>query len=158
MAAYLPHVSFGWAGKSNKPMFMNRRRFIRSTTGISAFILPGFSFISSINPDKRDGFEGFSLQQHRDELESLLFDEYLAFWDPGAYRRGLGMGLAPAHLGICKKNFPAWSGCLGTGRKPPGGTHFRGKMGDATHAARQFPSVQVPVAEYGMPGPNDSKR
>ena len=81
---------------------MNRRRFVLRSAGLGAMALPGLSCISRPNPDAENGTKGLAentsvgrigtmtLQEHRDELESLLFDEYLPFWDNGGYDRENG--------------------------------------------------------------------
>lgn len=75
-------------------MNMKRRRFILSTLGTSALILPG---LSCHNRTKHPAGEntsyntpGVTLQEHRDELKRMLYDEYLPFWDKGGYDKKYG--------------------------------------------------------------------
>ena len=71
---------------------MKRRRFVLTTLGTSALPMLGYACINRTNPGN-DAFEkiaGVTLQQHRDELKSRLYDEYLPFWDNGGYDKKYG--------------------------------------------------------------------
>ena len=73
---------------------MKRRKFLLSTLGTTALVLPGMSCINRAG--QADGknspefFAGLTLQEHHDELKSLLYDEYLPFWDHGGYDKEYG--------------------------------------------------------------------
>ncbi|MEN8229752.1 MAG: AGE family epimerase/isomerase [Bacteroidota bacterium] len=79
---------------------MKRRSFISTTLGASAFTIPGYAALHGTNPPKRynipdrnNSFKqivGITLQEHRDELNSRLFDEFLPFWDQGGYDKEYG--------------------------------------------------------------------
>ena len=71
---------------------MKRRSFILTTLGTSTLPILGYSCIDRTNPGN-NSFEkiaGVTLQKHRDELKSRLFDEYLPFWDNGGYDEKYG--------------------------------------------------------------------
>jgi len=73
---------------------MNRRRFIVSTLGASALTIPGLSVTNGTK--YTNGYKsseciaGVTLQEHRDELKSMLYDEYLPFWEKGGYDKDYG--------------------------------------------------------------------
>ena len=73
---------------------MKRRRFILSTLGASALTLPALSCINRTKPQAgnrpSEYIAGVTLQAHRDELRSMLYDEYLPFWDKGGYDNKYG--------------------------------------------------------------------
>jgi len=73
---------------------MNRRKFILSTVGTATLNMLGYSCINRTNCTDGDNsseyIAGVTLQEHRDELESRLFDEYLPFWDNGGYDKAYG--------------------------------------------------------------------
>ena len=73
---------------------MKRRKFISATAAASAFIIPGCSFPNEAKyPAGNHSFEhflGMTLQEHRNELKSRLYDEYLPFWNHGGYDKEQG--------------------------------------------------------------------
>ena len=73
---------------------MKRRRFISSTLGASALTLPAWSCISRTKPpagnSPSEHIAGVTFQSHLDELRSMLYDEYLPFWDKGGYDKKYG--------------------------------------------------------------------
>ena len=73
---------------------MKRRRFILTTLGTSALTIPGLSCINRKNHspgyNPAEYIAGVTLKEHRDELESMLYDEYLPFWDKGGYDKKYG--------------------------------------------------------------------
>ncbi len=73
---------------------MNRRGFILTTVGTSALTIPGYSFINRTKYptgcNSSEYIAGVTLQEHRDELKSRLYDEYLPFWDNGGYDKKYG--------------------------------------------------------------------
>ena len=81
---------------------MNRRSFILTTAGVTALSTSG-CFKKEKSDQKNEnrskystrfrkpGFiAGVTLQEHRDELKSRLYDEYLPFWDNGGYDKRYG--------------------------------------------------------------------
>lgn len=73
---------------------MNRRRFLLGTVGTTALTIPGLSAMNETNwlgvNRSCENMAGLTLQGHRDELESMLFDEYLPFWDKGGFDKKYG--------------------------------------------------------------------
>ncbi len=71
---------------------MKRRRFILGTLGTSTLPILGYSCMNRTNPPRNLSrkIAGISLQEHRDELKSRLFDEYLPFWNNGGYDKEYG--------------------------------------------------------------------
>lgn len=73
---------------------MNRRKFILTTAGTSALVIPGCSFEKRkehlVEANLSGYIAGLTLQDHRDELKSRLYDEYLPFWDHGGYDKKHG--------------------------------------------------------------------
>ena len=73
---------------------MKRRRFISSTLGASALTLPAWSCINRTKlpagNSPSEHIAGVTLQSHLDELRSMLYDEYLPFWDKGGYDKKYG--------------------------------------------------------------------
>lgn len=68
---------------------MNRRKFIFASIGTSTIAISGHSCTNRTNPSP--GYiAGVTLQEHRDELKSRLYDEYLPFWDNGGYDQKYG--------------------------------------------------------------------
>lgn len=73
---------------------MDRRGFILTAAGASVTAMPGYAAINGLkHPDGNESsgyIAGVSLQEHRDELERRLFDEYLPFWNNGGYDKRYG--------------------------------------------------------------------
>jgi N-acylglucosamine 2-epimerase len=73
---------------------MDRRRFVSSTAGASVAAITGFPFVNGTlrltGHRSPESINGVSLREHRDELESRLYDEYLPFWNKGGYDREYG--------------------------------------------------------------------
>jgi mannose/cellobiose epimerase-like protein (N-acyl-D-glucosamine 2-epimerase family) len=73
---------------------MDRRGFILKAAGASVAAMPGYAVINGLkHPDGNDSsgyIAGVSLQEHHDELERRLFDEFLPFWNNGGYDKRNG--------------------------------------------------------------------
>jgi len=75
-------------------MIMKRRKFILTTAGTSALAISGCSFEKrkeqAVESNISEHIAGVTWQDHRDELKSRLYDEYLPFWDNGGYDKEYG--------------------------------------------------------------------
>ena len=73
---------------------MNRRGFIVSTLGASALTIPGLSVANgtkyTTGYKSSECIAGVTLHEHRDQLRSMLYDEYLPFWNNGGYDKKYG--------------------------------------------------------------------
>ncbi len=72
---------------------MKRRNFLMNAGAASALMLPGVSCTEKKPPVHKKAEEtiaGMTWKQHREELWSRLFDEYLPFWDHGGYDEKYG--------------------------------------------------------------------
>ena len=82
---------------------MNRRKFVLTSVGVSASAASGYTFakktflknetVPKLNtawPALSGNASRISLKEHREELASRLYDEYLPFWDHGGYDKKYG--------------------------------------------------------------------
>jgi len=73
---------------------MKRRRFILATLGTPALTLPGLSVTNgtkyTAGYKSSECIAGVTLHEHRDQLRSMLYDEYLPFWNNGGYDKKYG--------------------------------------------------------------------
>jgi N-acylglucosamine 2-epimerase len=96
---------------------MKRRRFILASMGASAAAIPGYSALPGIKfmegGDSSEFISGASLQEHRNELTSRLYDEYLPFWRNGGYDKQYGgfiCNLNPAGIPVDDEKFIWYQG------------------------------------------------
>ncbi len=75
---------------------MKRRNFLLSATALSAFAIPACTLAGKGSSEKENtnkypgNIAGIGLKEHRNELKSRLYDEYLPFWDNGGYDKQYG--------------------------------------------------------------------
>jgi len=82
---------------------MNRRKFVLASVGVSAAATTGYAFakktllkkettqnLNATWPALSGNTSRISLKEHREELASRLYDEYLPFWEHGGYDKKFG--------------------------------------------------------------------
>ncbi len=73
---------------------MKRRNFLLNAGATAALFTSGVSCTKDMRPENEEKeaktIAGLTLKQHREELWSRLFDEYLPFWDHGGYDEKYG--------------------------------------------------------------------